>query len=724
MQEYSLSVLTIKADELYKFNKADEDKDQIKLDELRESYCKTFIGMDCSNQFIKHIIKEQIQSRIVFIGFNNANFDNLIFLNALLNYRSKNADEIDIENIQYNGNQLLDFTINGRHTVWDIRKIITESTLKDICKSFKLNLASKKEFSHAIPQEHFNNNKLMEYIKDNKELKDYNEYDVISTAVIFHRLQENIQNIPVCKNILNNKDLTSIKTVGSMIYKIFLEHNKNIKFPKLELKYYEDMGKYKIAGRVEQFNGKQEFNERIASMDVKSLYPYILAVSPAIFPVGRIEEVNEYIPGKIGFYYVDINQDNLINNNLPLIYCAKGELNDWEHKGWLRDYFINTVDIETLKEFGCQVIIKHGIIFTEHKDGTDLFTFLAEFMKLKNAQDDLKGKENYNPILRNLYKLLSNAVSGKIIEGLHEQKISTIKNEKDYLKIMKTSNKVNYINAIGDKVFVSHELKTESLINDQRPIYLGCLCYSYARQYMYRNAYSKVGRNKLIYTDTDSCKVLYKDFLAWKEYLKITPIPHNKKILEYDDKYRDAKLYGDIMVYGALEDEYGEDIDDLTPEELEALINKPDKTEAEIKMLKPDYYFCCLEKKTYIYTVNDTVIMKFKGVGKEAINIDIENNEHLKILQTNKKNELELIKDIKTIYNFYEKNKMSKQAKINMFKTIFEKNEAIILTSNFRRIVKNSNRNVYFKDDERSNEDMNSVKVGFSIKHIQLNKDK
>ena len=113
-----------------------------------------------------------------------------------------------------------------------------------------------------------------------------------------------------------------------------------------------------------------------------------------------------------------------------------------------------------------------------------------------------------------------NAISGKVIEGLHTEKTTDFTTVAEYEKIMEKATKVNVINSIGGRVFISYEVDAEKLCKTkQRPIYLGVLVYDYAKRYMYENSYSKIGLDQLLYTDTDASKFRYNDFLKWNKWV-------------------------------------------------------------------------------------------------------------------------------------------------------------------------------------------------------------
>lgn len=717
MREYSLSILNLTPEQLEELTNADNEGNSEKVDIIRSSQCKTFIGYDCSKKFIQWILENQCNKIFCFVGFNNTNFDNFIFLDALLQDENNPNKEYNVSDIFYNGSQLLNFKINNRHHTFDIHKHLMGS-LRANCESFKIKCCKKLEFDHNKAQELYLNDKLIEFITGSKELKDYNEFDVLATAVLFNKYRLALKNVPATSDYAER--LSDTKTVGSLIFKVFENHlkDKKINLPKLNYEQYTDLQKYKIAGRVELFNGAKEVNERLASTDVCSLYPFVMAILNCYYPCGdNVKEVKSYQgDDTIGFYYCDIDQTNLKGKNLPNIYAEKLPLeNKWDSQEILKDYLISNVMIGLLKKYDCKVVIKSGFIFENKIKSCELFGFLLDFMKEKNNQDTLKKNKSgeYNSALRETLKLLMNSLSGKVIEGLHCEKTEAINSVAEFEKIKDKSLCVNVINSIGDKIFITYEVSPEKLcVKQQRPIYLGVLIYDYAKRYMYENSYSKVGLDKLLYTDTDASKFRYKDFGVWKKWVDDSNIqvPHWKEVEEYDERYKDHKIYVDgSKVFGSFEDELEE-------------------------MVGDDYKFYCIEKKSWLYSYkkNDKWNSKFrfKGINGDARLLTLE-EDFIGCKEIKHKNGSEekhfYIQPFseEKVYQYYIKNNMKSIEngnEIKFFKQIFETGEGYVLCQSFRKIVKNNKRNVKIDDDDRFNDLVNRIQVCYQIKHINIRK--
>jgi hypothetical protein len=357
------------------------------------------------------------------------------------------------------------------------------------------------------------------------------------------------------------------------------------------------------------------------------------------------------------------------------------------------------------------VEIKKGFIFTKELKSCELFGFLLDLMKAKNEQDSKKSvkDETYNPALRETLKLLMNAISGKVIEGLHTEKTKDVDNEYEFLEIQKKAKTINCINSIGNKLFLTYEVDAESLINQQRPIYLGVLIYDYAKRYMYENSYSKIGKSKLLYTDTDASKFRYKDFLTWEKDIADNKriVPHWKEIEQIDPRYKTHLIYErGSKVFGSFEDELEE-------------------------YTGSNYRFFCLEKKSWMYAwTNEEGKRKdkyrFKGLNGSAQMLTLK--EDFISFKINKKGIVKFFVEedseleVYTYYNAHKENNIEAGNTEKFFETIKNKGEAYVLTQSFRKIVKNSARNVGVEDNDKFNELLNKIQVNISMKKISINK--
>jgi hypothetical protein len=697
MNPYSLSILDLTDNQLKQLEIEDKRKNIEYVNQIRASQCRTFLGFDCTYQFIDWIMANQNNKKYIFIGFNNSNFDNFIFLHGLLRYQKTSANsDYSVSNIFYNGNQILNFMVNGRHETFDIHKHLVGS-LASNCDSYKINCCAKKTFDHDLAQKMYLEGELLNYINGNDELKDYNEFDVLATAVLYQKYRLSVESIKPARGYADK--LYETKTVGSLVYNIFKNNikQKGIKLPKLTIQHYQDMQRSKIAGRVECFGGECRLPERIASIDVCSLYPYVMAVKDVYYPCGEIVyvEQDQYINSndKLGFWYVDFDQSNLKAKNLPNIYAFKtGIENNWAHEGIIENYLLSNVMIDLLLKYECKVTIKNGFYFTEKRKSCEMFDFILQFMGVKNHQDTLKANKDpeYNSALRETTKLMMNSLSGKVIEGLHTEKTECINTYAQYQEIKNKSKTINTIDVLGKKIFVNYTVDEEEVCaKSQRPIYLGILIYDFAKTYMYEYGISKIGKANLTYTDTDSLKIRYKHFEEWKELVDTQNIqvPHWAEVEAIDPRYANHKIYEHgSKVLGSFEDENQE-------------------------YVGKEYLYFVLQKKTWLYAV-DSVVKKsgFKGISNRCLLL---NSDDIKDIKD--KSKLEVYQ-----YNINNPQLSVGKNQIELFEQVYKNKSAYVLCPSFRRVVKNTLRDVDIGDDHKYNKNMNTVQLSYIVKKISI----
>jgi hypothetical protein len=739
---------------------------------------QSHIGFDCSAKFLKWILDNQNNTIMRFIGFNSANFDNYLLFTAIMDYKvNTNKDDFTIGDLLYNGSQMLSFKVNGRHTPYDIRKHLVGS-LSANCDSFKVpNEFSKiSGFSHDAIQQLYNDDKanFINAIKDNEEITKYNDNDVLSLGYLFIKYYKAMTNIdPVKFSFLNGEEFVQYGTIGGIIMKIAELHweKTGIKLPKLDITKYRDVLRGKSAGRVDLFTqAYPKLMEEIVSMDVCSLYPYIMAIFPGFFPCGDILETDIYIEptrevsvrkffahktwhdeselrngmtleqyaltygahniktkevvGNIGFWYCDIDQRTLKSHNLPNILPQKifkinsngqetGDCleNKWDSDQLINNVLISNITIELLKKYqsyGVTVNIKKGFYFTESVKSIEMFEFLMPLMAMKNREDTLKKQKSaeYNPAMRECSKLLMNSISGRVIMGLHTQQIKMITSAEEYIKIDAKYN-VNTINSVGNAVFVSYDKTEEELINKQQPIYLGVLIYEYARRYMYETIMAPIGLDRLHYMDTDACKFRSCDVDEWRRTHGNKIVPHWPEVEKYDSRYITHKVYDpESKVFGSFENELDEN-------NVSYFLQKKTWLTAHVKDGRVSYIKCRFKgvnPNSYLLDGSEPFLLDLPFSGKEP-EVICEDIELFKWCMDNKH---------KRIGGDYDgKGVLLNQ--LALYEQIYTRKYAYILCNNIQRVVKNSRRGVSIDDIDKFNKSNNCVRAQYMVKKIQLN---
>jgi len=716
LKPYALSYFVCDDEDLKEIDKADTEKNTKLIKEIVKSNCYNSVGWNCTKSMYDYITKNQEETVYTLVSFNGCNFDNFILADWLYKNKMEN-----ISNPCYTNSQLLNFTINGRHNLFDLRRHVVGS-LAHNCKSFKISSCAKKELDHNLVQLDYEKDpkNFINKMKLNEKMIEYNNFDVLSTGLLYHRYEKTFKDSDHTKNIELRKKLT----IGSIIWEVFEKYNKETKLPKLDFETYNAIVKHRVAGRVELFNGSQIVDECVASEDICSLYPYICAVNKCYFPCGEIVKsswedyqiIRKTQPNLIGFFWCKVDQSNLKKRNLPQIYPLKTKIkNDWKTP-ILEEVYLSTIIIDALIENKCKVefIDKSGIYFTEVMKNFEMFGFLLDFMKGKNDQDKLKGTTKYNSSLRETLKLLMNSVTGKVAEGLHAEKVKMV-NEYEYHKIKENpkTSKINAIDIKGNSIFMSYTLNEEDLIKKQRPVYLGTMIYDYAKMMMYNHIYSKVGLKNLLYTDTDCCKFTKSIGDNWISHYsgkaKMKDLVWDN-VLQYDDRYKKHKLYEEhSKVFGSFENELSED-----------------NIKSYISMKK--CYLIIKEK-------NEIDAFSFKGVSKTNLYLTGKEDfigekitKHRNGTQTIKKfiksqtqardfylkysNERQLVR--------YEGKKMINVKAVQLFDDLHTKKYAYVLSFSFVKSFKNSARNVGLDDEDKFNKNNSNLRMVYQIKKLKL----
>ncbi len=481
-------------------------------------------------------------------------------------------------------------------------------------QSFKelMRLQASKKWSKNNHEEDKFFEKLDE-VFDLEKLRKYNEFDVLSTALLAYKYFTLMKEFESVKDVaeLTNKSKKPTKTkkpyvniskrlapiyyhcsLPSFMFKVCMLHakylnNLNIVSPTLE--QYRVIKKSVIAGRVETFSkNNSKFEGRIMSLDIVSSYPYSMFVLPVDYPIGECQEsylntrsigvINQYYNihkkfRNFGWYFVDIDQSILKENGKPLIIAQRTEDGRliWEYEeGSIIQYNIplSSVDIEQLLKYDCKVEFKVNSKCYEWKNrcrNYELFGFMKDAMAVKNNEDK-KNREkdpSYNPSMRALAKFIAVSLSGKFVQKVIHNRIRVVKIRASQSKLTRVRSQVpnteKEITTISDKLHMEEWTAKDEDIKHIKPIHIGSLIYSYSRARAYDCLLYPLGYEKCIYHDTDSVKFLASDFHLIEEFLKTTPTPHNIELEDVDENYKNQKVLFDkddpTKVFGCFEDE-------------------------------------------------------------------------------------------------------------------------------------------------------------------------
>lgn len=507
-----------------------------------------FSTKDPIKEFLDFILNCPEGYKYKIIGYNSSRFDNFFLFD-----KASDLEVLNTNNFIYVNNSILQMGID-RHTVFDLCRFLA-CDLKSACKDFNTCPKKIEGFSHDEIQAYYEEGLLNKFIKKNRnKIEKYNKYDVISLLDLVLKVRKAVLT-------LTKENITDYLTIGHMGFKIFDKQTSTFMKVEGHLKKFtiipapktqEDdkfIRRALVAGRTQCYFKRLNFKykNKLKMVDAKSLYPYVLLNN--IYPIGEYKKTSSYIEDKLGIYKCKIlhqnmkwvNKDRMKFNYIddrnkslsfhsdyaPVVVPKRSEKIteslDWTHRGEM-ELNLTSIDIECIRRNGGEVEVYNG--FYWDNSSKDIFTkFLKPFQIEKTKQDTLKGTTEYNNALREMCKLFSNCISGKIIQRNFEDVFNIIKTPLE-LEIFKNKTKPETIEyALGSKFVIGKgKLKDDEIYDASRakPSYLGVFCYSYAREYMYETVLNKY---LTFYQDTDSaCLPVeeYERFLKENKEVNIT----------------------------------------------------------------------------------------------------------------------------------------------------------------------------------------------------------
>ena len=539
----------------------DKDKEFIynPKEHLHEPFTYYEKGENCLRKLIRFLINPPEGVKYKPIGFNNSRFDNF----ALCGEATKMGV---LNNVFMADGSILYCSLVNCSNTWDASRFLTGQSLASACKSYKTSPQKAVDLiDHYEIQCYFEKNGwtgLKKLLDDRPSLVEYNKIDCLCLLDLVLKMRGAYKH-------LFGEDVFDYLTISSMGYKVQTkmwdgtqdeqkEIRSNNELTKLEKvnklselqpkfhitkpKTYEDDLFFRnslTAGRTQSFYGKLDYKGEIAMGDIKSLYPTVMGNyggNDCPMPYGDYHYTKEYRKDKLGIYNVNIKHQRCKWKNQDIVYKqfesikettgydlfrefapnvipkrTKDEPLDWFIKGEIRNINLTSVDIDVLKwateDDDCIEIIE-GYYWDEVE--RNLFTDFLDPPRIeKTKQDKLKeeGSSEYNVAIREGCKAISNCLSGKLLECIHED-VTDLFTLKSYLKLEQDEHitQLDIEDYGGGLAFVtgkkSKEHSFESMkTNKKKPCYLGMFVYSYARKLMYQKILS---RYISLYMDTDS----------------------------------------------------------------------------------------------------------------------------------------------------------------------------------------------------------------------------
>ena len=456
------------------------------------------------------------------VSFNGCRFDHFLLAAAahergLLSTNSVFATDAGIRSLRI-----------GRHTTLDLAKIVTGTSLDKACESFSTSPKKVKGFSHLIPQRASERGELQKWLQENRaELADYLSGDVLSLASLYVKLRAAIRVIDPTADIAGS---SAIQTAGSLAWRL-MTSTCAIPDAASSREIDQEVRGAITGGRVQVYDSVDDkpvtvSGEQLRMVDFVSLYPTVMAAVDkaqacfedrhgwGLFPSGKDNgdpiKVNEYRPGVVGVYHVTVH-----SQPTPNVLPKRGETLDWSFRGEF-DTQATHCDIELIREAGGSVTVHKGLIWPVAR--RDLFRpFILGLAQKKNDQDALKKAKspNYNPALRELYKLLMNSASGKCAQQNFEDCVELAVGSKAQLAAenrMSHEHPVKWVPIGGEACLLLGKKPAAKVYNKKaaKPSVLAVLIYSYSRALLYRTLL----QHNCLYSDTDSGVFRVKDYEA------------------------------------------------------------------------------------------------------------------------------------------------------------------------------------------------------------------
>lgn len=594
-----------------------------------------------------------------------------------------------------------------------------------------------------------------EYFKCQNYLKYFHKSD---NPTISHDLQVKMSEYKLNIDNLNYKHDINLfcNYYGNKTYNMLLaeEYNRNMVTKVIDL--YKKIRKNRIGGRVQLFNGMKRFIGKIFSMDICSLYPYIMLIHKCYFPHGDIVQINSYEnfnhlrkekPILLGhFNIVKLDQSKL---KIKLYPEKSDDGNEWEHNSILKENMLSSIMIDKMisegLKYGEDIIVGDGFYYTEVCKNYEMFEPLLDIMKLKNEQDALPASER-NPTQRQTYKDVLCIPSGKMSQCVYvkKRKIMSpgeyenfvkpqvfVNSDSDFKGVKIQNKNINCIDIIAGKIHVTYKVdEDEEIKSKAKAIMVGSLIYDYSRIYMY-NLYKQIPYEEMIYTDTDSIKITPKGFEVFNRYISNTIVPHWEESEDIDPRYKTHKIYEPkSKVFGSLEDEYAAsnfnlhyfcakkfyacfEVPEIEKYITQEQINNNVKFDKDIvKQINSSIYLNNRELKK---VGKAGITTSMKGVSKNFLIVNKSDIEPFYIKEKKKYN----IEELAKYYNTQDDMRLKKNY-ITFFEKVYFEKQVNLLCFSINRIHSNTANNVTIKDVNKFNKIVYSTTSNYMVKDLKF----
>jgi len=482
-----------------------------------------------------------------------------------------------------------------RATLFDLAKHLPGASLANLAKSFNTPHKKVEGFDHAQVQAMYDADPGFLWTNDDfvLRLSTYNRYDVVVLAELHHAYLRALHRLIPETMARLKEEKPNGRSLPLTLGSLTRQHWEWSIGPKLgtlpwgpgerelctvsggwepfRAEEYMALRTSLVGGRCQLPNGPLEVREPTEELDCTSMYPFVSAAYAVRYPVGSMRAVArptdlDAADGPLGIYRVDVDQGPLLDAGRVGLVARKewspsGAMlrNNWGERH-VYNTWVTTPILRLLLECGARVVHRGGFEWSHSLKSIELFECLLSFMAEKNRMDVAKATGDtaeYNPALRNLCKLMMNALYGQMLRGIFERTVKSI-TAAEFEKLLSDVEagklkRINCIKMIHRTVFADVVHNTEDRIDKQSPNILGYFILGYAREYMSRHLWLQIPRPLLLYMDTDCARATRETFNHYViPYLKEQAIPAWPEVQAFDANYRDARMYGNgFSIFGA-----------------------------------------------------------------------------------------------------------------------------------------------------------------------------